>query len=112
MGPPGNLIVFFSQQADDTFTRQGDDLHCDIPISISKAALGGPVNVKTLFSQQSVDIIPGTKHGDLHFLRDFGMPVLNGDDFGNLIVHFSIDIPSKMTPEQIKLMKQLADSGL
>lgn len=112
MGPPGNLIVVFLQQPHESFVRQGEDLHCDVSIPISKAILGGPVNVQTLFSQQTIEVMPGTKHGDLHFIRDLGMPVLNSDEFGNFVVHFSIDVPTKVTHEQAKLLKQLADLGL
>ncbi len=110
-GPPGDLYVVVHVREHDIFERQGDDLHCDVPIKFTLAALGGTIEVPSLSSPSgrvSLKIPPGTQDGTVFKLRDRGMPHLRGGGHGSQFVRVHIEVPKKLTPEQRSLLEQFA----
>lgn len=103
-GPAGDLYVVVHVRDHDVFQRQGDDLHCDVPIKFTLAALGGTIEVPTLSNESgrvSLKIPPGTQDGTVFKLRDRGMPHLRANQqFGSQFIRVHIEVPQKLTAEQ------------
>ena len=99
-GPNGDLYIVIQIKAHDIFEREGNDLHCDVPLSYPVAALGGEIMVPTIEGKASVKIPAGTQNGTTFRLRGKGMPVLNSPQLGDLYVHVQIAVPTKLTGEQ------------
>jgi molecular chaperone DnaJ len=80
-----------------------------VPITFAQAALGGEVEVPTIFGKTAkVKIPPGTQSGQILQLRGQGMPSLHGYGVGNELVQVYVETPTRLTPEQEKLLRQLA----
>ncbi|MBI1758872.1 MAG: molecular chaperone DnaJ [Actinobacteria bacterium] len=107
-GPPGDLYVEIHEQEHDIFTRDGDDLHCRVSLPMTAAALGTMLTVETLDSDEQVEIKPGTQPGTELRLRARGVPHLRGVGRGDLIVHLDIRTPTRLDPEQERLVRELA----
>ena len=91
------------------FQREGNDLHCEIPVNIAQAALGAEIEVPTLDSSESVKVPPGTQTGARLRLRHKGVPFVNSGRRGDLIVHLRVATPTKLTREQKRLFEDLMD---
>lgn len=109
-GPPGDLYVVLKVKEHAFFERQGNDLHCTIPINVGQAALGADIEVPTMEEPQHLKIPEGTQNGAQFRLRHLGVPSVNGTGRGDLYVHVDVRIPSKLTRDQRKLLEQLRDS--
>jgi molecular chaperone DnaJ len=109
-GPPGDLYVFLKVKEHPFFERQGNDLHCTIPVSVWQAALGAEVEAPTLGQPQKLKIPEGTQNGAQFCLRHQGVPILNGGGRGDLFVHIEVKIPTRLTREQRKLFEQLRET--
>lgn len=107
-GPPGDLYVVIHVREHSIFTRRGDDLYCDVPISFTTAALGGQLRAPTLDGEVSIKIPPGTQGGKIFRVRGKGMPALRGGTYGDLNVRVHIQVPTKLTPEQRAKLEELA----
>jgi len=110
-GPAGDLYVVVHVREHDIFERQGNDLHCDVPIKFTLAALGGTIEVPALSSPSgrvSLKIPPGTQDGTVFKLRERGMPHLRGGAKGSQFVRVHIEVPKKLTSEQRALLEQFA----
>jgi len=107
-GPPGDLFLEIVQRQHAIFDRQGDDLHCTVTIPMVAAALGATLSVETLDGPAELDIRPGTQSGQAIPLYGQGTARLNGSGRGDLIIHISVETPTKLEPEQEELMRQLA----
>jgi len=104
---PGDLYVFIRVKAHEFFERQGDDLYCAIPISITQAALGAEIQVSTLEGKTiKVKIPSGIQNGKLLRIRDEGVPVSNRK--GNLYIKLMVQIPSKLSKRGRELMEELS----
>lgn len=102
-GPSGDLYVVLSVKPHDVFERRGDDLHCEIPIKFTLAALGGTIEVPTLSNESglvSLKIAEGTQDGTVFKLRGRGMPTLRGGSHGDQFVKVRIEVPKKLSREQ------------
>jgi molecular chaperone DnaJ len=99
-GPPGDLYIFLHVREHDVFQRDGNDLHCTIPIKFTLAALGGALDVPTLTGKAQLKIPPGTQSGTMLRLRGRGMPTLRGGEPGDQYVRVEIEVPKKLTAEQ------------
>jgi len=108
-GPRGDLFCLIRVRPHPLFERDGMNLHCVVPITFSQAALGGDVEVPTLFGRQKVAIERGANHGDTIKLRGLGMPDLRGRGRGDLIVHLKLETPKKLTKRQEELYRELAE---
>jgi len=108
-GPAGDLYLRIKVKPHPTFTRKGDDLHREIPIDLYTAVLGGEVKVPTLTGSVMLKIPPETQNGRVFRLRGQGMPKLkNPKERGDLYVKVRVIVPSKLTPEEQKLFRELA----
>jgi len=106
-GPAGDLYVVLHVKEHSFFEREGNDLHCAIPISISQAALGTEIQVPTLEGDHVLKIPEGTQPGAVFRIKNKGVPVLNGRGRGDLFVEVRTQVPSKLTKRQRELLQEL-----
>ena len=107
-GPRGDLIVITRVHDDLIFTRKGDNLHCELPITITEATLGARVPVPTVDGGADLVIPPGTQSGQVFRLRARGMPRLSGDGRGDLYVTVRVEIPRGIDTRTQELFRELA----
>ncbi|MGH8906276.1 MAG: molecular chaperone DnaJ [Egibacteraceae bacterium] len=110
-GPAGDLYVQVRIRPHEVFTRDGDDLHCELRVPMAAAALGTQVTLETLEGEEPLSVPSGTQTGDVVTLRRKGMPRLGGGGIqrGNLYVHCRVETPTKLTDEQANLIRRLAE---
>ena len=110
-GPPGDLYIEIRVKQHEIFERDGDDLHCTVPVALTTAALGGAVEVPTLGSAKAeIELPEGTQHGKTFRLRGKGIKGLRSSYPGDLYCHVSVETPVKLTEHQKKLLRELDDS--
>jgi molecular chaperone DnaJ len=106
-GPAGDLYVVLHVKEHSFFEREGNDLYCLIPISLTQAALGTEIIVPTLEGEHTLRIPEGTQSGTTLRIRNKGVPVLNGHGKGDLFVEVRVQTPSKLTKRQRELLQEL-----
>ncbi len=109
-GPAGDLYVVLKVKPHAFFERDGDDLHCVLPISFPQASLGTEIDIQTLDGAESIKVPEGTQSGREFKLRGKGVPHLNERGKGDLIVEVRVETPSKMTKQQRDLIRQLGET--
>ena len=109
-GPAGDLYIEIRLKKHDIFERDGDDLHCQVPVSFPTAALGGEIEVPTLAGKAGIDIPDGTQHGKTFRLRGKGIKGVRSSYPGDLYCHMAIETPVKLTEHQRKLLKEFDES--
>jgi molecular chaperone DnaJ len=109
-GPGGDLYVVLNVKAHKFFERDGDDLHCVMPISFPQASLGTELQIETLEGAASIKIPEGTQNGREFKLRGKGVPHLNSSGKGDLIVEVRVATPTKLNKAQKELMRQLSET--
>jgi molecular chaperone DnaJ len=107
-GPPGDLFLEIVQRPHAIFERQGDDLHCTVTIPMVAAALGATLSVESLDGPADIDIRPGTQSGQVIPLYGQGVKHLNGTGRGDLVIHVTVETPTKLDAEQEKLLRELS----
>jgi molecular chaperone DnaJ len=107
-GPPGDLYVIVTVAKHKIFTRKGDDLWLDIPITFDQAALGDSITVPTLSEKVQYKVPPGTQPDTVFRLKGKGVKHLRGNKHGHLFVKVKIEVPTKLTAEQKKALKEMA----
>jgi molecular chaperone DnaJ len=108
--PTGDLYVRIHVQPHEIFTREGNDLHCELRISMAQAALGAEIMLPTLDGKEPLRIPPGTQSGAVLTLRRQGMPKLNGGGArGNLHVHCRVETPTRLSPQEEQLLREFAE---
>lgn len=121
-GPNGDLYVDVVEQQHPVFTRNGDDLHCSLTVSMTAAALGSAVAVETIDpdldkggagaggprASVALDIKAGTQPGQVLRLRGKGVPKLRGVGRGDLLAHVQVQIPTELTAEERGLLENFA----
>jgi molecular chaperone DnaJ len=106
-GPSGDLYIFLSVTPHEFFQRDGENLYCSVPISMTTAALGGAFEVTTLDgSQARVKVGEGTQNGRRFRLRGKGMPVLRQPAMGDLIIQVSVETPQNLNKKQRELLEE------
>lgn len=108
-GPSGNLFITIHVKPHDFFTRERNDIICEVPISFPKAALGGEVEVPTLTGKIKLKIPAGTQSGKIFRIKGKGFPDLHGYGHGDLLIRIIVETPTKLTREQEDLLRQFAD---
>lgn len=108
-GPAGDIIVIIEEKEHPLFARHEDDLLLALPVSLAVAALGGKVTVPLLLGTAELTIPPGTPSGKVFRLRGKGLPHLNATGSGDQLVKIEVWIPTKLSAEEKKLLKQLGD---
>ncbi|HWQ56181.1 MAG TPA: molecular chaperone DnaJ [Bryobacteraceae bacterium] len=109
-GPPGDLYVVLHVKEHPLFEREGNDLHCTVPVNVAQAALGDEVDVPTLDGPERLKVPEGTQNGAKFRLRGKGVPDVNGGSRGDLWVHVDVKIPTRLSKEQKKLFEQLGET--
>jgi molecular chaperone DnaJ len=108
-GPPGDLYVEIRERTHPIFTRDGDDLHCSVQLPMTAAALGTNVTLESLDGEETLDIKPGTQPGSVITLRGLGVTHLQrGGGRGDLHVHVDVQVPTRLDPEQERVLRELA----
>jgi len=109
-GPPGDLYIEIRIKKHDIFERDGDDLHCSVPVGMTTAALGGAIEVPTLGSKAEINLPEGTQHGKTFRLRGKGVKGLRSSYPGDLYIHIAVETPIKLTEGQRRVLKELDES--
>jgi molecular chaperone DnaJ len=109
-GPAGDLYVVLNVKAHKFFERDGDDLHCVMPISFPQAALGTELEIETLDGPATIKVPEGTQSGKEFKLRGKGVPHLNSHGKGDLIVEIRVQTPGKLNKQQKELLRQLSET--
>ncbi|MBL8261548.1 MAG: molecular chaperone DnaJ [Xanthomonadaceae bacterium] len=104
--PPGDLYVDVRVREHDIFQRDGDDLHCEVPIRISQAALGDTVRVPTLGGEAEIRIPPETQTGKVFRLREKGVRSVRSRGTGDLYCRVVVETPVNLTTQQRELLEQ------
>ncbi len=108
-GAYGDLYVHLAVEPDEQFTRDGDDLHLELPVGFSQAALGAKLTLETLDDTREVEIEPGTQPGTVVRLRGLGVPRLGGRGRGDLLVTVTVEVPTNLDDEEAELLRRLAE---
>ncbi len=110
-GASGDLLVVIAEKPDDFYTRDGDDLHCELKVPVHKLVLGGTQRVPTLDGEDiSIKIAAGTQGGSILRLRDQGLYPLNKNGArGSLYVEIKAEIPKDLSSREKELYKELAE---
>jgi molecular chaperone DnaJ len=106
-GPAGDLYVVLHVKEHPFFEREGNDLHCVIPVSFAQAALGTEIQVPTLEGEHTLKVPDGTQSGTTIRIRGKGVPVLNGHGKGDLFVEVRVQTPGKLNKRQRELLQEL-----
>ena len=106
-GSPGDLYVVVNVGDHAFFERDGADLRCKVPVSFPTLALGGEIEVPTLTDSSAFQIPKGTQPDTRFRLRGKGMPRVDGRGHGDLYVSINLAVPTKLSPEQEKLLEEL-----
>jgi molecular chaperone DnaJ len=106
-GPAGDLYVVLHVKEHPFFEREGNDLRCVVPISITQAAVGAEIEVPTMEGQHTLKVPDGTQPGTTFRIRNKGVPVLNGHGKGDLYVQVRVQIPPKLNKRQRELLQEL-----
>jgi molecular chaperone DnaJ len=109
-GPSGDLYIVLTVKAHKFFERDGNNLHCQVPISYTQAALGAEINIPTLEGEAELKIPEGAQSGKEFRLRGKGVPRLNEHGRGDLIVQIVVTTPKKLTRVQKELLRQLGET--
>jgi len=105
-GPSGDLYVEIHIKQHAVFQREGDDLHCEMPISFTKATLGGEIEVPTLSGKVSFTIPEGTQSGKTFRLKSKGIKGVRSGYHGDLFCHVVVETPVKLNDKQKDLLRE------
>ncbi|TMM49900.1 molecular chaperone DnaJ [Qipengyuania marisflavi] len=109
--PPGDLYIFVHLKPHQIFQREGTTLATRVPISFTKAALGGSIEIPGLDGDEvSIEIPAGIQSGKQLRQRGAGMPVLQGRGRGDLVVEIAVETPTKLSKEQRAILEQFRDT--
>jgi molecular chaperone DnaJ len=109
-GPTGDLYVVVHLKEHAIFQREAANLHCEMPISFSTAALGGEIEVPTLDGAAKMKIPAETQTGSVFRLRGKGIKPLRSSEHGDLMVHVVVETPVRLTEKQKELLREFESS--
>jgi len=108
-GPPGDLYVQIHLKQHSVFQRDHNDLHCEMPISFTTAALGGEIEIPTLDGAANIKIPAETQSGRVFRLRGKGIKGVRSHTHGDLLCHVIVETPVNLTERQKELLRELED---
>lgn len=116
-GPRGDLYIFVSVRPHELFERDGLDLLCTVPVPMCVAALGGEIEAPCLLGGENcdgnckimVEVPEGAQTGRMVRVKGRGMPSLRSKQRGDLVVELFVETPTRLTPRQKELMREIAD---
>ncbi|WP_123104301.1 molecular chaperone DnaJ [Acidithiobacillus sulfuriphilus] len=110
--PAGDLYIQIRVKPHPLFEREGDDLHCEVPVSFARVALGGEMEVPTLTGRAKVQIAPGTQSGNVFRLRGKGIKGVRSKVAGDLYCRIAVEVPVKLSARQKELLEEFEqDAG-
>ena len=109
-GPPGDLHIVVHVKEHPVFQRRNDDLVCETNIAFTQATLGADIEVPIIDGKVKLAIPPGTQSGKVFCLRGNGVPHLRGRGNGDQFVRVIVETPTKLTPQEESLLRELAES--
>jgi molecular chaperone DnaJ len=107
-GPPGDLYVVINVRDHPLFTRSGNDIVCEMPVSFPQVALGDEIQVPTLKGTVKMKIPAGTQSGSIFRLRGKGVPDIRGYGRGDQLVRVNVETPRKLTQKQRQVLQEFA----
>jgi molecular chaperone DnaJ len=107
-GAPGDLYLIIGVRPHDFFRREGNDIVCTVPITVTEAALGTKIEVPTMDGRTLLRIPPGTQSGQKFRLRGKGAPSLRGEVRGNQIVEVRVVVPRVADERSKEILRELA----
>ena len=110
-GPPGDLYVVLSVEPHEFFSRDGDDIVCQIPISFPQAALGAEIEVPSLNGNKRLSIPKGTESGEIFRIRGEGFPKLKGHGRGDMVIQAIVKTPKTLTKRQEEILREFEGLG-
>ena len=110
-GPSGDLYVQIHLKAHPVFQREQNDLHCEMPISFTTAALGGEIEIPTLDGAANLKIPAETQSGKIFRLRGKGIKGVRSHSHGDLLCHVVVETPVNLTDRQKELLRELDESS-
>jgi len=105
-GPTGDLYVQMQVKPHAVFQREGNDLHCEMPVSFTTAALGGEIDIPTLEGQAKIRIPHETQSGKVFRLRGKGIKGVRSHTHGDLLCHVVVETPINLTEKQKTLLHE------
>ena len=109
-GPTGDLYIFIEVTQHKLFERDGNDLFCRVPVSMTTAALGGDIEVPTIDGGRSrVKIPAGSQAGRQMRLRSKGMPALRGAGAGDMFIEMAVETPVNLTSRQKEILREFEE---
>jgi molecular chaperone DnaJ len=111
-GSPGDLFVFLYVEPHDFFSRDGDDIICQIPISFTQAALGSEIEIPTLNGKRNLTIPKGTEGGEIFKIKGEGFPKLRGYGRGDQVVQTVVKTPKNLTKRQEELLREFEEISM
>jgi molecular chaperone DnaJ len=110
--PSGDLYIFLSVKPHRIFQREGANIYCGVPIPMTKAALGGDMEVPTVDGGRARIKIPeGTQSGNQFRLRGKGMSIMRSEQRGDMFVEVLVETPVKLTKEQKEILQKFEEAG-
>ena len=108
-GRPGDLYLALRVRSDERFERRGTQLFTILEVSFAQAALGDRVAIDGVDQELEIDVPAGTQPGTPIVVRGAGMPPLHGGRRGDLTVQIDVEVPTKLTEAEAKLIRELAE---
>jgi len=109
-GPAGDLFVEIHLKPHKIFQREGDDLHCELTVPFTTAALGGDIQVPTLSGKAEITIPEGTQSSKTFRLRGKGVKGVRAGYPGDLYCHVVVETPVRLTDPQKEILRQFEQS--
>ena len=109
-GPSGDLFVHMNVKPHPIFTRENNDLYCEVPVSVTRAALGGELEVPTLNGRVNLKVPAECQSGKLFRLRGKGVKAVRGGAVGDLLCRIAVETPVNLTKKQKELLKEFENS--
>lgn len=111
-GPPGDLYIFIEITPHQIFEREGQNIYCRIPVTMTTAAMGGELEAPTVDGGRTrVKVPAGVQSGKQLRLRGKGMPALRGGGVGDLYIELAVETPVNLTTKQRELLKEFEAEG-
>ncbi len=107
-GPSGDVYVMVSVRKSPTFKREGYNLFCEVPVTMSEAALGAEIEIPTLEGREKYTIGEGTQTGTTFSLKQRGVPIVNSTRRGDLYITVNVEIPKSLNEKQKELLREFA----
>ena len=111
-GSPGDLFVFLYVEPHDFFSRDGDDIICQVPLSFTQVALGSEIEIPTLNGKKNLMIPKGMESGEIFRIKGEGFPKLRGYGRGDQMVQVIVKTPKNLTKRQEEILREFEEINL